>query len=172
MMHSRQLACNLLSKQTLRVMYLCIKKQRRRCPAAAYTLVEIIFAMAVVGITFLALYSAMTMGFGMIRSSRENLNASQILEEKFETFRLYTLDQVVSNNFVLTNFVVPLPTGPANGLCNYTGVVTVGAAPITEPYGSDMRLITVSLTWMSNNRICTRSMSSFVSRNGLQNYIY
>ena len=128
--------------------------------------------MAVAGVVFLALYSGMTMGFGMIRYARENVNANQILEEKFETFRLYTLDQILSNNFVPASFIIPLPTGPANGSYNYTGAVTIAAAPITEPYSNDLRLITVSLTWMSNNRLCALSMSSFVSRNGLQNYVY
>src|SRR5690242_10880657 len=55
----------------------------------AFTLVEAVVAMAIVGVVFVSLYSGMATGFGMIRTARETLNAAQILEEKFETIRLY-----------------------------------------------------------------------------------
>jgi len=54
----------------------------------------------------------------------------------------------------------------------YTGIVTIGTAPITEPYSNDLRQITVEVSWVSNGRLCRRSYSSHVARYGLQNYVY
>lgn len=141
-------------------------------PDSAFTLVEAVVAMVIVAAVFVSLYAGMTSGFELIRSSRESLNAAQILEEKFETIRLYTWDQINSNNFIPANFTVPLYLGSTNTSLNYTGVVTISSTPVTEPYSNDLRLVTVQLTWMSGNRLCNRSMSSFVAKNGLQNYIY
>src|SRR5437763_12227526 len=122
-------------------------------PMAAFTIIEAVVATAIVGVVFVSLYAGMASGFGLVRTSRESLNAAQILEEKFETIRLYTWDQINANGFFPTKFMIPLPTGPTDGSVNYTGTVTVGSASLTEPYNNDLRLVTVQLTWMSGNRL-------------------
>jgi len=55
---------------------------------------------------------------------------------------------------------------------NYTGVVTVARAPITEGYAAKMRLVTVQLNWLSGGLSHTREISTLVAENGLQKYLW
>jgi hypothetical protein len=128
--------------------------------------------MAIVGIVFVALYAGMTVGFGAVRLARENTGATQVLTEKFDTFRLYSWDQINSNGFIPATFVLPLDASLTNSSQNYTGTVTITTAGITEAYSNDLRLITVNLTWMSGSRLTTRCRQGYVARYGLQNYVY
>ncbi len=139
---------------------------------SAFTIVEAVIGAAFVGIVFFALYSGMTAGFNMLRLARETVGANQVLTEKFETIRLYNWDQINSNNFIPKTFVVPIDAALARSSQNYSGTVTIANAPITEAYSNDMRLVTVSVSWMCGNRVVTRSRQSFVARYGLQDYVY
>jgi type II secretory pathway pseudopilin PulG len=136
----------------------------------AFALPEALFGMVIVGVVFTALYSGMTYGFQMVKLSRENLRAAQILQEKFETIRLCNWDQINSNGFVSTNFSVPLYKGLSNEW--YTGTVTIAPPPFTQPYTNELRLITVQITWTNGVRRCSRNMASMIARYGLQDYVY
>ena len=61
-----------------------IQQARRKTPGA-FSLIEVMVGLAIVGVTFLALYGGMTYGFSSVRMSLENLRATQILVEKMET---------------------------------------------------------------------------------------
>jgi prepilin-type N-terminal cleavage/methylation domain-containing protein len=137
-----------------------------------FTLIEVVVGMAIVGIVFVALYSGMTMGFSAVRLARENTGATQVLTERFETLRLYNWDQINSNGFIPANFVVPLDASVTNSSQNYTGVVTISTAGVAEAYSNDLRLVTVTLTWMTGSRLASRSRQGYVARYGLQNYVY
>lgn len=54
----------------------------------------------------------------------------------------------------------------------YAGRVTVGNGPSGHTYSPDMRRVSISLSWTSGGRTHNRSMVTYVSRHGLQNYIY
>src|SRR6266550_6085100 len=82
-----------------------ISNQRRaKAGSGAFTLMEVLVAVAIIGIQFVALYLGMTQGFGIVQVSRENLRATQILQEKMETIRLYTWDQITNNGFIPPTF--------------------------------------------------------------------
>jgi type II secretory pathway pseudopilin PulG len=150
---------------------ICQTESRRR--GAAFTLVEVVFAMAMAGMMFLVLYEGLASGFSIIKLARENTRASQILVEKMETVRLYTWDQINSNSFMLTNFVVAYyPMAGVNGGTLYTGVVTVSDSGLGTSYAEDMKKVTVQLKWVTGKLPRTRQTSTYVSRYGLQNYIY
>jgi prepilin-type N-terminal cleavage/methylation domain-containing protein len=146
-----------------------------RRSARAFTLIEVLVSVGIVGVVFFSLYSAISSGFAMIQVSRENLRATQILQEKMEVIRLYRWDQVNSNGFIPTTFVEPFyATNIATNTTGllYYGTLVVTNAPISEVYSNDLRLISASVTWTSNNKLRERSMSTLVSRYGLQNYVY
>ena len=110
---------------------------------------------------------------GKMRLARENLRATQVIQEKFETIRLYTWDQINDPKFIPNSFTNSLYTG--NGQTNqaaYIGTVRISRAGITEAYADDLRLVTIQLNWTSGSLPRTRTMTSFVARYGLQNYIY
>jgi len=125
------------------------------------------------GILIVTLYSGMTTGFGVVRLARENLRATQVLQEKFETIRLYTWDQINDTNYISPTFTAPLYTG--NGTYDqnaYQGNVKISKAGLAEAYGDDLRLVTIELNWTSGTTPRTRTVTSYVARYGLQNYIY
>ena len=153
--------------------------------AGGFTIPEGLFGMAIMGVIFITLYTGMTTGFDSIRRSRENLRATQILMERFETIRLYTWEQINTPGYIPTNFVAHFEpaytrSSSTNASTNavaasgiqYAGTVTVASSGISEPYSNDLRKITVELAWSSNGRPCRRSYSSFIARYGLQNYVY
>ena len=149
------------------------KRSIQHTEAEAFSLAEVLVALAVGSILFVSLYSGLSTGFAVVQLARENLRATQILQEKMETIRLYTWDQVATAGFIPTNFVeVFYSATQYTGGLTYTGSVTIAAAPVSESYSNDLKLVTVLVTWESANVIRRREMSTLISRYGLQNYIY
>jgi prepilin-type N-terminal cleavage/methylation domain-containing protein len=145
----------------------------RRTAAAAFSLVEVLVAMGIVGITFVSLYTAISSGFGIINVARENLRATQVLLEKMETLRLYNWTQINSNGFIPPTFTAPYyPKGNTNSGLIYQGTMTITNAPATEAYSNDLRVVILRVTWTSGSVSRAREMQTLVSRHGLQNYIY
>jgi len=139
----------------------------------AFTLVEVMVTVAIVGVSFLSLYSGIGMGFAVVNLARENLRATQVLQEKMETFRLYNWDQINSSGFIPPTFAEPFyPKSATNSGIVYNGTVVVTNAPITESYSNDLRLVILTVNWTSGNLTRQREMRTYVSRYGLQNYIY
>ena len=139
----------------------------------AFSLIETMMAVVVVGTVFFALYSGISFGFATIGFSREELRATQILAEKMETIRLYNWTQVNSNGFIPASFTAPFDTTTnGSGGITYTGTVMIATPPMTEAYSNDLRLVTVQVQWRSARVLRQRSMSTLVSRYGLQSYIY
>jgi prepilin-type N-terminal cleavage/methylation domain-containing protein len=141
-----------------------------------FTLVEVMMSVAVMGIMLVGLYGGLGYGFKQIQLAREDERATQILAERMEVVRLLSWDQLVNlPGYVPTNFTasysVAVPTNtPAAQM--YTGTVAVLNAPLSESYATNMRLIQLTLTWQSEGLTHQRTMNTFVSRYGLQNYVY
>ena len=129
--------------------------------------------VVVIGVVFTALYAGMTTGFQAVRSARENLRATQILLEKFESLRLYNWEQITStNNYIPSDFTNHYVLNPTTAGTVYIGRVSIVPAPLTEVYAEDMRQVTVSVEWTSGNTPRSRSFTSYVAKYGLQHYIY
>jgi len=141
------------------------------------TLIEVMVAVGVMGIMMVSLYAGFAFGFSEIRFARENVRATQILEERMEVVRLLNWDQVANlPGYVPRTFTAPYyannPTNaPSDGFI-YTGTVLVTNAPVTETYSNDLRMIRIQLSWPSGNVIRRRQMTTFVSQYGMQKYVY
>jgi len=61
---------------------------KARSACSAFTLVEVMVAVWLGAIMFVGLYLGFSQGFAVIQLTRENLRATQILQEKAETIRL------------------------------------------------------------------------------------
>jgi type II secretory pathway pseudopilin PulG len=139
----------------------------------AFTFVEVVTAMALIGMLVLAVFGAITSGVGTMRMARENLRATQVLLEKMEALRLYNWDQL-NTNFMPTAFVVPYDVNSTNtsrGILYY-GQVTIEPADTGASYNDNMRRVTVHLDWKTGHIARTREMTTYVCRSGLQNYVY
>lgn len=144
----------------------------------AFTLMEVLVAVMIVGVTFVTYYLGMTQGFGIIQLARENLRATQILQEKMEIIRLYTWDQFNTTGFIPATFTATFyPQGTqTNQGVTYQGTFTLTNAPdtVTGPlnYKSDLRMVIFQLTWQSGSVQRQREMRTLVSHYGLHNYIW
>jgi Tfp pilus assembly protein PilV len=161
--------------------------------AHGFTLIDALFAMVISGVMFTALYAGLAFGFKVIRFARENTRATQIMLERMETIRLYTWEQVTNygdtnlGNYFLPSNPIPVPyyaIGTNNSLFYTTqifvepsGVVNLSADAVGTPaaasYADNMKKVTIKVDWCPmglTNR--TRSMSTYVTKNGMQTYVY
>jgi type II secretory pathway pseudopilin PulG len=145
---------------------------RARASQGGFTLAEQLIGLLITGITFVTLFASISSGFAIVQLARENLRATQILQEKVETLRLYTMEQIQTAGFIPTSFSEAFyPNGNTNGV-TYYGTLTLTNVPFAATYSSNLLMATFELTWTSGEVPRTRSTTTLVTRNGLQNYIY
>jgi|SRR5688572_5071350 len=145
----------------------------RRRTNAAFSLIETLVAVALVGVVLVSLYTGISNGFAFAKATRENLRATQILQEKMETIRLYTWEQLNTPGFVPTNFLEGFyASGTNSGGLIYTGRVVIAGAGISETYSNNLKKVTIRLAWKSGQVVRTREMETLTAKHGLQNYIY
>ena len=149
-----------------------------RCPKkhcqSATTFVDVIMAVAIIAIMAGGVIGSLTYGFYVMQMARENQRATQIMLEKVEAIRLYNWSQVTDPNFIPTNFIdVYDPQGGTNqqGVI-YTGTVTKSSVPFTNSYSPYMMQLTVGVTWRTRSVNRTRSLTTYIARDGIQNYVY
>jgi type II secretory pathway pseudopilin PulG len=156
-----------------------LRSAKARGHIQGFTLVEALFAMGMAGIMFTALYCGLAFGFKLVKMARENSRATQIMVEKMETIRLYTWTQVTNPAFIPSAFTnAYYSVNGTNSGVLYLGRISVtncpvGATNAGSSYASNMRKVTIQLNWGTlGNTNHTRIMSTYVTRNGLQNYVY
>ena len=141
---------------------------------SGHTLVEVMVALSVLGFMVVSLYAGFSSGFAVLRVARENLRATQILQEHMEVLRLIKWDDVAPG-FIPTTFTAPFyatePTNGSVGSFGYTGTVIITNPP-AETYNDHLRMIKIDLTWTSGNVTRSREMITYASRYGIQNYLY
>lgn len=151
----------------------------KSCPA--FSFVEIMVACAIFGVAFFALYSGITYCVSSLRFARENLRATQIMVEKLEAIRLYSWARLNDPTFVPKTFQATYTEAAAESKHGktagsvgtiYNGTLSISNAPILANYGANMRLATVNLTWTTGRTARQRSMQTFITRDGLYNYVY
>lgn len=138
---------------------------------------ETVIGMAIVSFVFMALYSGISHGFKIILTSQQNMRATQVMLEKMETIRLYSWSQLMTPGFIPESFVAALDPADTDveGLSEeevFNGKVAIEASGLGTAYAGDMRKVTIILNWKTSGRPQERSMTTMVSKNGLQNYIY
>src|SRR5262245_26174733 len=92
-----------------------------------FSLIEMMVAVAVIGVVAIGLYSGLAFGFSNVQLARENLRATQILIEKAETIRLYTWTQITKPDYIPDKFTAtydPSGTGSGQGVV-YTGKMEI-----------------------------------------------
>lgn len=145
--------------------------------AGAFSLVEVMIAVLVLAVLSSAYYAGLSSGFGFIKSSREDVRATQILTQQLEAVRLCTWSEL--RNYSFQQVYDPLSSVTQARGVTYFGTVSIGnasAIPNSASYAPDMRLVTVTLSWTNLNGTMpiahTRQMQTQVARYGLQSYIW
>jgi hypothetical protein len=143
----------------------------------AFTLIEAMVASGLVLIVFVALYAGVSFCFSVTDFERQNLRATQVMLERVEGLRLlnwFQLTNTALNPATFTQQYYPaVGSTPASGVM-YTGTVTVTGVNLVPAasYSNNVKQVTVTLTWKSGSVIRNRSLTTYASRNGIQNYIY
>ncbi len=144
----------------------------------AYTLAEMAVAVSLLGIIFVSLYGGMSTGFAVTQASRENLRATQILLERMEGIRLYNWNQVMYSNWIpttFTNWYYPLAGSNESLGIMYSGTMTITPSPTLTPsasYANKMCAVVATVNWVSAGVPRTRSLTTYVSQHGIQNYVF
>lgn len=148
------------------------KRQRHE---SAFTIPEVVIAAVLLAFSWIALNSAITNAYMIVRSARENLRATQIMVEKTEQLRMYNWNQILALTSVQsTNYFDPSSNTPPV----YT--VTVSAPQIPAnlgavSYQNDMRTFIVSVSWYTyngkTNVFHTDSMQTHVAHLGMNSYV-
>lgn len=139
------------------------------------TLVDVVMALAVLGVMAGGIFGSFRYGFFTLQLVRENQRATQIILEKVETIRLYSWDQVNSNGFIPATFTDDYdPQGAANNSkgITYSGTVALASCPIGTSYSANMRQLTITLNWSTRDIPHTRSLTTYIAKDGIQNYVY
>jgi hypothetical protein len=141
---------------------------------AGTTLFDVLFAILGTAFLFVTVYLGFTQGFAVIQLARENLRATQILQERMETIWLYNWEQLNTEGFIPMTFEAPFyPVGVQAGQgLTYKGTVDIDSSGVGESYGGDLRRVTVRVNWISGSASRQREMTTLVSRYGMHNYIY
>jgi len=136
---------------------------------------EVVVAVLILMTISVAFYLGLSSCFSVVKTSREEVRATQILAQKLEAVRLCTWSE-------LTNFSFKEPYDPLGTTNSSTGVYyygtvtksTAAAIPNTASYLNNMCLVTVNLTWTNSRRtaVYARKMETHYARYGLQSYIW
>jgi type II secretory pathway pseudopilin PulG len=140
----------------------------------ATTLVEVVMAVAILGVFIAGIMNCFGYGFFSVELARENQRATQILLEKAESVRLYNWAQVTTPGFIPPTFmdVYDPQSSNAPGI-TYTGTIAVTNYPGSTSYSANIRQIIVTVNWTTGGRIPhTRSLATLVAKDGEQNYVY
>jgi type II secretory pathway pseudopilin PulG len=138
--------------------------------------VEVVVAMALVGTMAAGLMGSFSYGFTTTQAFRENQRATQVLLEKTETLRLYSWDEVNTPGFIPATFTdVYDPSAPQSQQgVTYYGTATRSSFPANTSYSSKLVQFTLTLNWTNGNGKIARSrtLTTYISKDGLQNYVY
>jgi prepilin-type N-terminal cleavage/methylation domain-containing protein len=142
--------------------------------ARAFTIAEVIVAVAIVAIAAAGLMGCIGHSFLITQMTRENQRATQIILERSEAIRLCSWDQVCSNGFIPTTFSDYYdPSGGNNAKgAVYSGVVSLTSVPFNTSYSTNMRQLTMAVTWKTGSINRSRTNITYISKDGIQNYVY
>jgi Tfp pilus assembly protein PilE len=141
-------------------------KAARAC--GGFTLVEAVFAVLASAVMLIALYASFTTGFSILKVTREDLRATQIILDRMEKVRLLPYSQLGNPS------VYPASTIETNGPGGVAYTVTFATAPratLSPFYRSNVIEVTVEVSWQSGNVQRKRAMQTYVARSGIQSYV-
>ena len=137
-------------------------------------IMEALLTSAIVGTMGGGLMGTFTYGFMAMQMVRENQRATQIILEKVETLRLYSWDQMMTPGFIPPTFQEVFdPQAEENNGVMYTGTVEIEQPSSGSSYSDNLRELVVTVTWTSVNKAQrSRTLATYIAKDGLQNYVY
>ncbi len=138
---------------------------------------ELLVAVLILATMVISLYGGFSASFGIVRTSREEMRATQILMRQVEALRLCAWSQLANLSFQ-ERYDSFAGGGSGGGLVYGVTVVTNAAdgIPDAAPYKPNMRLITITVCWTNFSGdtplVHSRQVQMQAARYGLQNYVW
>jgi type II secretory pathway pseudopilin PulG len=145
---------------------------------AAFTLTEVVISAAILTISAAGLLGGVRYAFFAMKMARENQRATQIVLERAEAIRCFKWDWITSGKVpsTFTEYYDPTVTNNPNSGYSagtlYSGTVKIDTFPFTPSYSTNIRQLTVTVTWNTGSLSRSRTNVTFISYNGVQNYVY
>jgi Tfp pilus assembly protein PilV len=145
---------------------------------SGFNAIEFLVGTAVVMIVSVSLYAGIASTFTTMGSARDRLRATQILLERVEGLRLYRWEDQLGNTALMplsfTNYYYEFAADTESKGIPYIGTVTITDADLSPSatYTDLMRKIVVSVSWISSGISNYNSLTTYASRDGIQNYVY
>lgn len=141
----------------------------------AFTLIEVIMAVVIIGIAAAGLIGCFSGSFFVMRMARENQRATQVLIERAEAIRVFTWNDMTNGNLpgAFTDYFDPSFSqfGGSAGV-TYYGTVTTNAPAFSTSYNNNMMMVTLQVKWTTDGVGRSRTLSTIYSLNGAENYVY
>jgi prepilin-type N-terminal cleavage/methylation domain-containing protein len=166
------------------------ERTKRNAGQQGFTLVEALVSLVIISFLVVSLSAGIAYGFRNDQLVREDARATQLLNEKIDKIRLLTWEQVNDNTVLPDTFYCAFNPEDATlgeeGVTSlkgagrykkadliYVGNISISNGPSDVVYGTNMVTLTVKLTWTSStSRSRTNSMSTYIAKYGLQNYVF
>jgi prepilin-type N-terminal cleavage/methylation domain-containing protein len=146
---------------------------------AAFTLVEVMVSVLIVGLMTLSVYASFSYGFGVVQMTRDDLRATQILMQRMEAIRLCTWSSLSNCPIHFVTSYDPKSSSTNSGGTVYSGTIITNAVsgfPGAATYTNNMCQVTASVYWTNyvgkQFVVHSRQMQTYVARYGMQNYIW
>ena len=138
-----------------------------------YTLVEVLFAILIASITAGVLFTAFDNGFALLRTTREDLRATEILLQRTEAVRLFTWQDLTNSATTFTEYYSPSSSGT---LTNKGTLYTITVDPLGTPpfsYSGDLHLVTITVSWADGKTGLShsRQMQTLSAQYGMQGFL-
>jgi type II secretory pathway pseudopilin PulG len=126
------------------------------------TLVEVLIGSFIMGMSLLAVGTAIYSQVNALNQNREKTIAALSAQGEIENIRGRAFDNIASYTFDVTE---------APGLAYLhkpVGVTNRGAVDVSQPYGADLKKVSVTVTWASTaGATLQNKLETLISRNGI-----
>jgi len=139
-----------------------------------FSLPETMIAAAIGSFMFAALHACFAAGFASVKATREHLRATQVVLQRLECMRLCTFDQLTNTVINPRSFTDHFDNSGSGSGVTYNGTFTTSipaSGTVPEAYRTNMMLVTVAASWTSGNIQRNESMQTYVTRDGIDNYV-
>src|SRR5215472_14423376 len=114
---------------------------------AAYTLPELLVSTFVVGAFVISLFAGFGSGFSLLRLTREDARAGQLIQQKIEVLRLCSWSQLPGFPTSFQEQYDPLATTNAPRATIFNRTIAFATPDIATSYATNHRLVTISVSW-------------------------
>jgi len=128
---------------------------RRSSSDKGFSLIEVLIAMTVLGIMAMTLIGVLVHGFSLLNRTKQVILATQICQEQIEWIRNKPFDNIVNLGSTYTN-------DKLSALLNGQGTQAIESS-----VGSDIRKLTVSVSWDFRGRALRKDVVTMITRSGI-----